>query len=113
MSWFKSKNTDETEKQMQQLINDIRNTTEALKTKPMPQEYQYPDDTARLDPAINDVYTVGVNTEGNTIISMKSGMSTMVLTLNPYEVNRMVRLLLATLDTEDQDFEEKQQEENE
>ena len=113
MGWFKNKN--ETEKQMQDLINDIKNTTEALKGKPMSQyqmpSYQDSKDVNPINPAINDVYTVGVNVDNCTIINLKSGMSTMTLTLGPYEVNRMVRLLLATLDSEDRDFEEKQQQE--
>jgi len=112
MSWFKSKTANKTEEQMQALINDIKNTTEALRNKPVP-EYQQPDIKNLPNPAINDVYTVGVNMDDLTIINLKSGMSTMTLTMGPYEVNRLVRLLLATLHSDDRDFEEKQQEENE
>jgi len=112
MNWFKAKTADKTEEQMQALINDIKNTTEALKSKPMPMA-QPPAGVDAPNPAVNDVYTVGVNMDDRTIINLKSGMSTMTLTLGPYEVNRLVRLLLATLHADERDFEEKQQEENE
>jgi hypothetical protein len=40
---------------------------------------------------------------------MKCGQSNMIVTLNADATNRMVRLLLATLNSEDREFEEKQQ----
>jgi hypothetical protein len=50
---------------------------------------------------LNDVYTIGNNLNGDTIINLKSGYTSMVLTLTPPEVNRMVRLLLATLESDE------------
>jgi hypothetical protein len=49
-------------------------------------------------PDLNDVYTIGNNRNGDTIISLKSGTSSMILTMGPAEVNRMIRLLKATLE---------------
>ena len=53
---------------------------------------------------VNDVYTIGNNRNGDTIMNLKSGPSSMVLTMGPPEVNRMIRLLKATL--EDYEIEE-------
>jgi hypothetical protein len=47
---------------------------------------------------LNDVYTIGNNRNGDTIISLKSGPRTTILTMGPAEVNRMIRLLKATLE---------------
>ena len=118
--WFKDKEKiAQTEKQMLDLINEIKNTTANLQAKaslPTPKPLPTPPKEENTVPAhINDVYTIGNNINGDTIIHMKSGQTSMVLTLNADATNRMVRLLLATLDSEDQEFEEKQkqQEENE
>jgi len=120
--WFKDKEKiAQTEKQMLDLINEIKNTTASLQaraTLPTPKPLPTPPQEENTAPAhINDVYTIGNNINGDTIIHMKSGQTSMVLTLNADATNRMVRLLLATLDSEDQEFEEKQkqkqQEENE
>ena len=123
--WFKNKEKiDQTEKQMLDLIDEIRNTTKNITNNsagapmraypklPDYQDYKPSEEKAPVV-GINDVYTVGVNIEGKTIISLKSNSSTMVLTMGPYEVNRLVRLLLATLDSDDRDFEEKQEEQQE
>ena len=118
--WFKDKEKiAQTEKQMLDLINEIKNTTANLQAKaslaqPRPQPTP-PKEENTVPAHINDVYTIGNNINGDTIIHMKSGQTSMVLTLNADATNRMVRLLLATLDSEDQEFEEKQkqQEENE
>jgi hypothetical protein len=118
--WFKDKEKiAQTEKQMLDLINEIKNTTANLQAKAslaQPRAQPTPPKEENTVPAhINDVYTIGNNINGDTIIHMKSGQTSMVLTLNADATNRMIRLLLATLDSEDQEFEEKQkqQEENE
>ena len=118
--WFKDKEKiAQTEKQMLDLINEIKNTTANLQARaslPTPKTLPTPPKEENTVPAhINDVYTIGNNINGDTIIHMKSGQTSMVLTLNADATNRMVRLLLATLDSEDREFEEKQkqQEENE
>ena len=116
--WFKDKEKiDQTEKQMLDLINEIKNTTANLQAKatlPTPTPLPTPPQEESTVPAnINDTYTIGNNINGDTILHMKSGLTTMVLTLNSDATNRMIRLLLATLDSEDQEFEEKQEEQEE
>ena len=116
--WFKDKEKiAQTEKQMLDLINEIKNTTASLQAKatlPTPKPLPTPPQEENTAPAhINDVYTIGNNINGDTIINMKCGQSTMIVTLNPDATNRMIRLLLATLDSEDREFEEKQQQQEE
>ena len=118
LGWFKDKEKiAQTEKQMLDLINEIKNTTANLQAKAtLPTPKPTPPQEENTVPAhINDVYTIGNNINGDTIINMKCGQSNMIVTLNADATNRMVRLLLATLDSEDREFEEKQkqQEENE
>ena len=114
--WFKDKEKiAQTEKQMLDLINEIKNTTASLQAKatlPQPNPLPTPPKEENVVPAnINDTYTIGNNINGDTILHMKSGSTSMVLTLSSNATNRMIRLLLATLDPEDRDFEEKQQQE--
>lgn len=50
---------------------------------------------------INQVYSIGNNLNGDTIVHLNGGNTTMILTLTPPEVNRMVRLLLASLEEDE------------
>ena len=69
-------------------------------------EYKVPEMPSYVAPPkdesnINNVYSIGNNLNGDTIIHLNGGTTTMILTLSPGEVNRMVRLLLASLEEDE------------
>lgn len=54
----------------------------------------------------DDVYTIGIDLEGNTIVRLQSDDTNMTLTLTPYSVRKMIQMLEATLDDEDGNYDE-------
>ena len=42
-------------------------------------------------------YSVGIDDEGNTVLKLHSGITTMSMTLSPSGVRRLIRMLEATL----------------
>lgn len=57
---------------------------------------------AAIDPMVNEGYTVGVDNNGKTVLRVDCNGSTITTTMNAAATRKMIRLLKATLDSENE-----------